>query len=633
MAEKQGFFSNVRGDFFGGLTAGIVALPLALAFGLSSGLGPDAGLYGAIFLAFFAALFGGTNTQISGPTAPMTAVSMVIIANIVQDNNGSIEQALPAILTVFLLAGIILIGLGLIGVGRYIKYIPYPVVSGFMTAIGVIILITQLLPMMGYYPSEDPVLIDRFMPQAEEVLLDKILKEEAGEGILVLEVFEETIRRAELVEPSDIRLEAQTLASDYSSGVTGAVRTFGRAVRNINWIEFILAIITILIIYGFKMITKTIPSTLVALLLVSGVAYILQANGIINYRPIPEIPSGFPLPRLEIFSEFRLSNITPYIATAFSLALLGAIDSLLTSIVADNLTKTKHKPNKELVGQGIGNSIAAIFGGIPGAGATIRTVVNIHSGGKTRLSGMIAGVLLLVILLLLGPVASQIPAAVLAGILITVGIGVMDYKGLRAIPKISKDEVVIMLITLILAVVWNLVFAVGIGLVLSAILFMKKMGDSTAKESEIRHLKEHAEDEVLWTDEIIFPDEFKEEVYIKHLNGPLFFGFTSEFQDLINQIPPTASHVIFRMDRVPYIDQSGLFALEDAFIDMEAKDIHALIVGLQDQPGFMIRRIGMTQELVPEDHIFEDFDACVKWIQENVEDQYNGSGKEKVVES
>ena len=421
-----------------------------------------------------------------------------------------------------------------------------------------------------------------------------------------------------------IRLEAQTLAADYSSGVIGAIRTIGRAIQNIDWIEFLLAIITIFIIYGFKKITTAVPSTLVALLVVSGTAYILQMNGVINYRPIPEIPSGFPMPHFEIFTGFKLSQITPYIATAFSLALLGAIDSLLTSIVADNLTKTKHKPNKELVGQGIGNSIAALFGGIPGAGATIRTVVNIQSGGKTRLSGMIAGVLLLIILLLLGPIASQIPAAVLAGILITVGIGVMDYKGLRAIPKISRDEVIIMLITLVLAVLWNLVYAVGIGLILSAILFMKKMGDSTAKESEIRKLKEHTEDERLWTDEISLPDRFKEEVYIKHLNGPLFFGFTSEFQDLINQIPPTASHVIFRMDRVPYIDQSGLFALEDAFLDMEAKDIHALIVGLQDQPGFMIRRIGITRELVPEEHIFEDFDACADWIEQNVADTYSG---------
>ena len=190
------FFSNIKGDAFGGITAGIVALPLALAFGVSSGLGPSAGLYGAIFLSFFAALFGGTNTQISGPTAPMTAVSMVVIAGIIAVNDGDVEKALPAILTVFLMAGLIQIGLGLLGFGVYIKYIPYPVVSGFMTAIGVIILITQFLPALGYYPKEDFSYVEQFKPQAEEIILENILKEEAGDGILVLEDFKITIDRA-----------------------------------------------------------------------------------------------------------------------------------------------------------------------------------------------------------------------------------------------------------------------------------------------------------------------------------------------------------------------------------------------------------------------------------------------------
>ncbi len=621
MKKRTTLFSNLRGDLFGGLTAGIVALPLALAFGLSSGLGPDAGLYGAIFIAFFAALFGGTNTQISGPTAPMTAVSMVIIAGIVQQNNGNVEQALPAILTVFLLAGLILIGLGLIGLGKYIRYIPYPVVSGFMTAIGVIILFTQILPMLGYYPKEDPALVEKFKPEAEEVLLDKILKDEAGEGIYVLEVFEETIRRAKQVGQEEIDLEARALASKYGSGVLGAVRTVGYALQRINWTELILALITIFIIYGFKRITRSVPSTLVALISVSGVAFLLQNAGMITYRPIPEIPAGFPVPRLEIFTNFKIAQVAPYILTAFSLALLGAIDSLLTSIVADNLTKTKHKPNKELVGQGIGNSIAALFGGIPGAGATIRTVVNIQAGGKTRLSGMTAGVLLLVILLALGPVASQIPAAVLAGILITVGIGVMDYKGLKAIPNMPREEVIVMMIVLILSVFWNLVYAVGVGMVVSAIIFMKKMADTTAQESEIRKLKEHTEDKENWSDETTFPKEYQESVYIKHLNGPLFFGFTSDFQDLMVQIPATASHVIIRMNRVPYIDQSGLFTLEDVLIDLENKNITPLIVGLKEQPGFLLRRILIIPDLVPEEHVFKKFPACVEWIKKHVESE------------
>ena len=213
----KNFFAHFKGDLLGGITAGIVALPLALAFGVSSGLGPSAGLYGAIFISFFAALFGGTNTQISGPTAPMTAVSMIVIAGIIAIYDGSVEKALPAILTVFLLAGLMQIGLGFIGVGKYIRYIPYPVVSGFMTAIGVIILITQILPALGYYPKEDDSWVEPFKPQAEELILENILREEAGEGILVLEDFEETIERAHEVTETTILEEAKTLAAREAS--------------------------------------------------------------------------------------------------------------------------------------------------------------------------------------------------------------------------------------------------------------------------------------------------------------------------------------------------------------------------------------------------------------------------------
>ncbi len=619
----KNLFSNIKGDAFGGITAGIVALPLALAFGVSSGLGPSAGLYGAIFISFFAALLGGTNTQISGPTAPMTAVSMVIIAGIIAANDGDVTKALPAILTVFLLAGLMQIGLGAIGLGKYIRYIPYPVVSGFMTAIGVIILVTQILPTLGYYPKEDAEYVERFKPQAEEVILENILKEEAAEDILVLEDFKETISRAEKITQADILKESQTLAAKNASGVLGAIKVLPRALQNINWLEVILALCTIFIIYGFKRITTKVPSTLVALVVMSAVAMIAK----LDYRPIPEIPEGLPIPNLEIITEFKLSTITPYIFTALALSLLGAIDSLLTSIVADNMTKTKHKPNKELIGQGIGNSIAAVFGGIPGAGATIRTVVNINSGGKTRLSGMIAGLLLFSILMIPGlpNLASQIPAAVLAGILITVGIGVMDYKGLRAIPAMPKDiklgpiklssEVMIMLVVLILSSVWDLVFAVGIGLVIASLMFMKKIGDLTAERSDVKSLKEQA-----WADESNFPVNLKEEVFVKHIKGPLFFGSTSDFQALAQQIPDTASTVVMRLDRMQYMDQSGLYAMEDMLQDLQKNDVQVLYVGLLKQPRYMMERIDIIPDFIPEEHIFDNFDDCMTWVRENVKD-------------
>ncbi len=614
-------FSHFRGDLFGGITAGIVALPLALAFGVSSGLGPSAGLYGAIFISFFAALFGGTNTQISGPTAPMTALSMVIIAGIISTYDGEVEKALPAILMVFMLAGFFQILLGIVGLGKYIRYIPYPVVSGFMTAIGVIILLTNVLPAIGYYPKEDVEYVNSFKPQAEELILENILKEEAGEGILVLEHFEETIRRSSAITEEQIYKESQTLAGKDSSGVLGSLKVMPEAFKRINPLELMLALCTIFIIFGFKKITTKIPSTLVALVVMSGLAIAMGWD----YAKIKQIPYGFPSPNLRMFTEFDFATIAPYIVTAFLLSLLGAIDSLLTSVVADNMTKTQHSPNKELVGQGIGNSIAAIFGGLPGAGATIRTVVNINAGGKTRLSGMIAGILLLVVMLAFSGIASLIPAAVLAGILITVGISVMDYKGLKAMPYMPKPEVFVMIVVLILSSVWNLVYAVGIGLVLASLMFMKKIGDLTAERSKVSSLK----DEPSWADESDFPETLIEEVFIKHLNGPLFFGSTSDFTALANQIPATASVVIIRMDRVPYMDQTGLYAMEDIVVNLERNNISVLFVGLVKQPQYMMERIDIMPDLVPEDHVFEDIGSCIAWLHANVEDKFDKNNNKK----
>ena len=584
-------FSNIKGDILGGLTAGIVALPLALAFGVSSGLGPSAGLYGAIFLSFFAALFGGTATQISGPTAPMTAVSMVVIATIIGVHNGSVEKALPYILAVFLLSGLFQIGLGFLGLGKYIKYIPYPVVSGFMTAIGVIILITQILPVIGYDAKKDIELVDSFKPMAEQSLLEKILADETKDGVLVIEDFEQTIDRANKIDKLEITEEAENLAKNNSSGVVGTIKSIPRAIGLINWIEVILAFATIFIIYGFKKITTAVPSTLVALIVVSGVAIGFG----IDYISIQQIPNGFPKIQWTLFTDFNFLEVLPYLFTALTLSLLGAIDSLLTSVVADNLTKTRHLPNKELIGQGIGNSIGAIFGGLPGAGATIRTVVNIQSGGKTRLSGMIAGIVLLLILLVLSPLASKIPAAVLAGILVTVGIGVMDYKGLNVLSKIPRTEIIIMVVVLMLSVFWNLVYAVGIGLLLACLFFMKKMGDIAKDNSKVD----------LLLNEKDLNETSKANVYVKHINGPLFFGFTSEFVSIANKIPESASIIIVDMEKVPYMDQSGVFALEDVLLDLDKKNIKILIAGIQPQPMHLMKTIGILGELIPKERIFD----------------------------
>lgn len=613
-------FAHIKGDTFGGLTAGIIALPLALAFGVYSGLGPTAGLYGAIFLSFFAALFGGTNTQISGPTAPMTALSMVVIASLIASNDGDVGKALPIILAVFMLSGFMQVVLGLMKLGKYIRYIPYPVVSGFMTAIGLIIISTQTLPVLGYYPKEDINLVTSFKPEAEAEILSKILQEEASEGLLVLEDFSETVERGSEITEAVILQEAEVLAAKHASGVVGALKVIPTALGQINWIELLLALGTMLIIYGFKRITSVIPSTLVALVVMTTIAIFFVPT----YRPITAIPSGFPTPQWSVFSEISFLELSPYVFTSLTLALLGAIDSLLTSVVADNMTKTRHLPNKELIGQGIGNTISALFGGLPGAGATIRTVVNINSGGVTRVSGMISSLVLLMILLIFSSVASTIPAAVLAGILITVGISVMDYRGLKAIPDLPKDikflklgissEVIILLVVMLLATFWNLVYAVGIGLVIASLMFMKKIGDATASHSKLSAVsKEKLSDDTKLVD---LDGDGSPDIAIKQVMGPLFFGSADGFQKLAKKIPDAAKIIIFRFDTMNYIDQSGLYALEEILVDLSSHDKEIYFVNLQKQPKYMMQRVNLVPKLVPEEHIFERINQCFSLIKE-----------------
>jgi len=424
-------------------------------------------------------------------------------------------------------------------------------------------------------------------------------------------IFEETISRSSEVSEDAIITEATLLASNDSKGVIGSLKYLPNALSNINTIELILALITILIIYGFKRITTAIPSTLVALVAVSGGAILLN----LDYLPISEIPSGYPIPHFEIFTEFDLGVMAPYVITALMLAMLGAIDSLLTSVVADNLTKTQHDPNKELRGQGIGNSIGALFGGLPGAGATIRTVVNIQAGGKTKLSGMVAGLFLLVILISLAPIASMIPAGVLAGILLTVGIGVMDYKGLKALPKMEMSEKFILLLVLLLTVFWQLVYAVAVGLVLAAMVFLKRMSDISAKTSKISNLKATQEKDPLWEDEIQLDPETREKVFFKHMEGPMFFGIVNHFRNLVSGMGH-ADLLVIRMEKVPFIDQSGVYALEASIEELKKQNVIVAISGANKLATKTLEDMEIIPKLVPEKLVFKKFSDCRKWLKE-----------------
>jgi len=414
--------NNIKGDIFGGVTAGIVALPLALAFGIqafggindpaASSMGALAGLVGATMLGFFASLFGGTHSQISGPTGPMTVISASLISGVWASSQGSFAAVLISMSLAGIFCGLFQILFGVIKLGKYVRYIPYPVLSGFMSGIGVIIILQQIYPLIGL---KSPVLV-----------VDMITKypEMASEGLV--------------------------------------------------WQALVLGICSILIIELFPKITKKIPATLVALIVMTVVSLFMNID---TKLTIGEIPAGLPMP---FFAKEGISlagiNWIPLIEASIvpglTLAGLGAIDTLLTSVVADNITKTKHNSNQELIGQGIGNAIAGLFCGIAGAGATMRTVVNVKSGGRTQISGMVHALFLLAILLGLGSLVKYVPLAVLAGILITVGWGIIDFKGFRDLYKIPRSDAFVLIVVFIITVFVDLLTAVGLGMVIACVFFI-----------------------------------------------------------------------------------------------------------------------------------------------------------------
>lgn len=537
---------HLSGDIFGGITAAVVALPLALAFGVQSGMGAIAGLYGAIAVGFFAALLGGTKTQVSGPTGPMTVVSAAIIAGEIE-LYGSLEAAIGTIVATFVLAGIFMIIMGLSRIGQYIRYMPYPVVSGFMSGIGLIIIIMQIFPFFGMTSPSDIIAVFLSLP-------------EIAQGFNVQAI--------------------------------------------------VLAVLTIITIYLFPRVTRVVPAALVALIGLTIMSTLLE----LKIPIIGDIPQGFPDIHLDTLLGMDWHHPMVMIVPALTLAALGAIDSLLTSVVADNMTQTQHDSNKELIGQGVGNMFAGLIGGLPGAGATMRTVVNINAGGKTQLSGMIHSITLVVVLLGISQYAMLIPLPVLAGILITVGIGIIDYKGIKHLFKVPRADSSVMVIVLTLTVFVDLLQAVALGLVMAALLFMKQMGDFAESKAVSASLDDFSNN-FLTQDEKEISQTMKDQIYIQHFDGPIFFGFTAHFKKMMKTLPDI-SVVIFRMCHVPTIDQSGMYAIEDAILELHRKKITVIISGIQEQPLDMLKNIKLIPNLIPQDHLFEDFASAISGLEE-----------------
>lgn len=508
-------FSNLRGDLTGGLTAGIVALPLALALGVASGLGPMAGLYGAIAVGFFAALFGGTPAQISGPTGPMVVVLAGLFASLSGDAS--------LIFTAVMLAGVFQIAFGLFGVGQYIRLVPYPVISGFMSGIGAIIIILQIGRLLGHEPP---------------------------------------------------------------GGTIGALSYLPTALADINFSTLALGLGTLVIAYKWPAsLGKYVPGALAALIIGTLVSLALSVP------VLGDIPTGLPSLQLPVFDQSKLWLV---IEAAFVLALLGAIDSLLTSLVADNMTRTRHDSNKELIGQGIGNTFAGLIGGIAGAGATMRTVVNIRSGGKYNVSGMVHALVLLAIVLGLSPLAAQIPHAVLAGILVKVGLDIIDWGYLKRAHKGPRWDFALMLVVLSLTVFVDLITAVGVGVVLGALAYVRQVAQLQIEElqkipQELNDPKENA-----------LLEELKDKVSIFSFGGPLSFGAAADLGHRVRErVPAGSKFTILDFSRVPLMDVSAAMAVDTVTSDALAAGRQLILCGANEKLNKVLEGVNEAHPGIP----------------------------------
>ncbi|PLY05371.1 MAG: SulP family inorganic anion transporter [Arcobacter sp.] len=518
--------NTIKNDIFGGVTAAVVALPLALAFGVASGAGATAGLYGAIILGFFASLFGGTSTQISGPTGPMTVVTATAIVTFQND--------FQSVITVIFLSGLIQISLGIVKIGKWVKYIPYPVISGFMSGIGVIIIILQINPFLG---------VDSY-------------------GSVIQTIIE---------LPNTLHL-----ANDQS---------------------LILAYITLGIMFMTpNIVSRYVPSALIALVFVT---YFTIFMGF-EVPVIGEIPMG--LPEFTFPTKFDILKLDTIITLSITLALLGAIDTLLTSLVADSMTKTKHSPNKELIAQGIGNSLCSLVGAIPGAGATMRTVINIKSGGTTRISGMVHSIMLLVIVLFLAPLASMIPLSVLSGILIKVGFDILDYKFLNIMGKVSRHDLLIMITVFLLTIFVDLIMAVGAGITFASILAIYKISRKTRMQTS------HAAGKVNFDIEVE-----NKEIEVLMIDGSLFFGTASVLDRKIDKIKSSTKFVVLDCLKVSFLDISAIFMIEEIIYKLEDKNVKVILL-LKHAHKRKILSVD-DNKLFENTKIYNNIDSAVNCIQ------------------
>ena len=537
---------NLRGDLFGGLTAGVIALPLALAFGEASGAGPIAGLYGAIIVGFFASLFGGTGAQVTGPTGPMVVVFAGVYA--------ALGDRPELIFAVVVLAGLMQIAFGVLRFGQYIRLVPYPVVSGFMSGIGCIIIALQFSRLFGHEPE--------------------------------------------------------------GGGTIPALSAIPGSVMDPNFVALALGITTLVIVFKWpKTWSKFVPAPLAALIIGTVASVMIGGAPILG-----DIPTGLPSFMLPAFSQ---DTIFIVLEAAFLLALLGAIDSLLTSLVADNMTRTRHDSNQELIGQGIGNTIAGMFGAVPSAGATMRTAVNIRTGGLTKLSGMTHSILLLGVVLALGPLASQIPHAVLAGLLVKTGYDIIDIAYLKRAHKGPRWDLALMVLVVLLTVFVDLITAVIAGVVMAALAFVKQIAD--AQLNALGDVTNEGLSVDLTDEEEALLKRAGNKITLFDFGGPLSFGAAADVGHQVREKSKGKSAMILDFSRVTHVDVSAARAMETIGSDAHATNKEVYVSGMNDEVRTMLKGLNNEYCLSHGDNFATRLDAIRDAVEFVEEEDVNAS--------
>ena len=524
-------FRNLQGDLFGGLTAAIVSLPLALAFGVASGAGPASGLYGAVCVGLFAALFGGTPTLISEPTGPMTVIMTAVVSSMIASNP---QNGLAMAFTVVMLAGVFQILFGIFKLGKYITLMPYSVISGFMSGIGIILILLQIAPFLG--------------------------------------------------QPSP------------KGGVLGMVQALPELLSKINPVETSLGCMTLAIIFLIPSKYKRFaPPQLVALVVVTIVSLVFFGDD--NIRRIGEIPMGLPTLQMPTFNG---SQMTVMVINGVMLGMLGCIDTLLTAVIADSLTRTEHKSDKELIGQGIGNIVSGLCGGLPGAGATMGTVVSIQTGARTALSGITRALILLGVVLWGSSLTQSIPMAVLAGIALKVGIDILDWSFLKRAHQVSLKGALIMYGVMFLTVFVDLIIAVGVGVFIANILTIERL--SQLQSQDVKTITDADDAIVLNDEEKALFDQANGRVVLFYLSGPMIFGVSKAIAREHSAIADS-DVLILDISDVPMLGVTASLAIENAIKDAYEQGRKILIVGASGKVKRRLEKLGVLN-FVSREHWF-----------------------------